>query len=123
MEQRFVFGPKRGIAADGVVERRQLIQRGEDRAHEGGVVHHDILVGLHSSDSGVDRYTNEWLGAGTEMRPFEGNAFRALHSFRPVEDATASLVCSGTLSRFPTLPLSQNPFRPAPSDSSREQNR
>jgi predicted TIM-barrel fold metal-dependent hydrolase len=67
------------------------------------VVAHDILVCLHSSDSGIDRYTNEWLGSDSEMRPFEGNAFRSLHSFRPVEDATASLACAGTLSRFPQL--------------------
>ena len=33
------------------------------------VVEHDILVGLHSSDSGYDRYTNEWNGGSGEMLP------------------------------------------------------
>lgn len=69
------------------------------------VVHHDILVGLHSSDSGIDRYVNEWEGAEREMRPFEGNAFRSLFSFRPVEDAVASLAVHGALSRFPALKI------------------
>jgi predicted TIM-barrel fold metal-dependent hydrolase len=67
------------------------------------VVEHDILVGLHSSDSGYDRYTNEWNGGSGEMLPFQTAAFRMLHSWRPVEDAVASLVCHGALSRFPTL--------------------
>ena len=37
------------------------------------------------------------------MLPFQTAAFRMLHSWRPVEDAVASLVCHGTLSRFPDL--------------------
>ena len=40
------------------------------------VVEHDILVGLHSSDSGYDRYTNEWNGGSGEMLPFQPQAFR-----------------------------------------------
>ena len=39
------------------------------------VVEHDILVCLHSSDSGYDRYTNEWSGEGNEMLPFQVDAF------------------------------------------------
>ena len=69
------------------------------------VVHHDLLVGLHSSDSGIDRYVNEWAGAESEMRPFENNTFRSLFSFRPVEDAVASLAVHGALTRFPTLKI------------------
>jgi predicted TIM-barrel fold metal-dependent hydrolase len=69
------------------------------------VVEHDILVGLHSSDSGQDRYTNEWIGSSSEMLPFKANAFRNLHSWRPVEDAVASLACHGALSRFPQLKI------------------
>ena len=69
------------------------------------VVEHDILVALHSSDSGYDRYTNEWDGGSGEMLPFQTAAFRMLHSWRPVEDAVASLVCHGTLSRFPDLKI------------------
>jgi predicted TIM-barrel fold metal-dependent hydrolase len=69
------------------------------------IVEHDILVGLHSSDSGYDRYTNEWNGGNGEMLPFETAAFRMLHSWRPVEDAVASLICHGALSRHPRLKI------------------
>ena len=69
------------------------------------VVEHDILVTLHSSDSGYDRYANDWNGGDGEMLPFQGNAFRMLSMWRPVEDAVASLVIHGALSRFPTLKI------------------
>jgi predicted TIM-barrel fold metal-dependent hydrolase len=67
------------------------------------VVEHDILVALHSSDSGYDRYANEWVGTDSEMLPFQPQAFRMMQAWRPVEDAVASLICHGALSRFPQL--------------------
>jgi predicted TIM-barrel fold metal-dependent hydrolase len=67
------------------------------------VVESDILVTLHSSDSGYTRYANEWMGSETEHLPFQPQAFRMLSAWRPVEDAVAALVCHGALSRFPTL--------------------
>jgi predicted TIM-barrel fold metal-dependent hydrolase len=67
------------------------------------VVEHDILVALHSSDSGYDRFSNEWVGTQTEMLPFQPQAFRMLHAWRPVEDAVSSLICHGALTRFPDL--------------------
>ena len=67
------------------------------------VVEHDVLVTLHSSDSGYDRYANDWNGSDGEMLPFAGNAFRMISMWRPVEDAVASLVIHGALSRFPKL--------------------
>ena len=63
----------------------------------------DILVAMHSSDSGYERYANEWVGSDTEMLPFKPEAFRMLQSWRPIEDAVSSLVCHGALSRFPQL--------------------
>jgi predicted TIM-barrel fold metal-dependent hydrolase len=69
------------------------------------VVEHDILVGLHSSDSGYDRYMNDWTGSDQEMLPFQPQAFRMLHSWRPVEDAVSALICHGALSRFPELKI------------------
>jgi predicted TIM-barrel fold metal-dependent hydrolase len=69
------------------------------------VVEHDILVALHSSDSGYERYTNDWIGKGEEMLPFKPNAFRMLKAWRPVEDAVSSLICHGALSRFPQLKI------------------
>jgi predicted TIM-barrel fold metal-dependent hydrolase len=67
------------------------------------VVESGILVALHSSDSGYDRFTNEWMGNSSEMLPFQPQAFRMLSSWRPVEDAVSALICHGALSRFPAL--------------------
>src|SRR6187401_315434 len=67
------------------------------------VVDHDILVGMHSSDSGYERYTNDWMGSGSEMLPFQPQAFRMLSQWRPIEDAVGALICHGALSRFPKL--------------------
>jgi predicted TIM-barrel fold metal-dependent hydrolase len=36
------------------------------------------------------------------MLPFQPQAFRMLSGWRPIEDAVASLICHGALSRFPT---------------------
>lgn len=65
----------------------------------------DIVVGMHSSDSGYSRYTNDWTGRDTEMLPFQPQAFAMLTSWRPVEDAVSALICHGALSRFPTLKI------------------
>ncbi|HVC69312.1 MAG TPA: amidohydrolase family protein [Acidimicrobiales bacterium] len=67
------------------------------------VVEHDVLVAMHSSDSGYERYANDWMGESSEMLPFQPQAFRMLQAWRPVEDAVASFVCQGALSRFPQL--------------------
>jgi predicted TIM-barrel fold metal-dependent hydrolase len=62
-----------------------------------------ILVAMHSSDSGYERYANDWEGSDSEMLPFQPQAFRMLSAWRPIEDAVSALVCHGALSRFPTL--------------------
>lgn len=67
------------------------------------VVEADILVTLHSSDSGYERFRNEWIGGNSEFLPFQPNAFRMLSSWRAIEDAVASLIVHGALTRFPTL--------------------
>jgi predicted TIM-barrel fold metal-dependent hydrolase len=69
------------------------------------VVEADILVTLHSSDSGYERFSNEWIGGNEEFLPFKPNAFRMLSSWRPIEDAVASLIVHGALTRFPTLKI------------------
>jgi predicted TIM-barrel fold metal-dependent hydrolase len=66
-------------------------------------VERDILIAMHSSDSGYERYTNEWMGSDSEMLPFQPQAFRMLGQWRPVEDAVAALICHGALSRHPEL--------------------
>jgi predicted TIM-barrel fold metal-dependent hydrolase len=67
------------------------------------VVEHDILVAMHSSDSGYERYKNDWEGSDTEFLPFQPQAFRMLSPWRPVEDAVGALICHGALSRHPEL--------------------
>ena len=67
------------------------------------VVDHDVLVAMHSSDSGYERYANDWMGNDSEMLPFKPEAFRMLQAWRPIEDAVSALVCHGVLSRFPQL--------------------
>src|ERR1700722_1055027 len=67
------------------------------------VVESDVLVAMHSSDSGYERYANDWMGSDAEMLPFQPQAFRMLSAWRPLEDAVSALVCHGTLSRFPAL--------------------
>jgi predicted TIM-barrel fold metal-dependent hydrolase len=69
------------------------------------VVEHDVLVAMHSSDSGYARYQQDWEGSKTEMLPFVANAFRMVGQWRPVTDAVASWVCHGALYRFPELKI------------------
>jgi predicted TIM-barrel fold metal-dependent hydrolase len=63
----------------------------------------DILVAMHSSDSGYERYANEWIGSDSEMLPFQPQAFRMMSGWRPIEDSVTSFICHGALSRFPKL--------------------
>jgi predicted TIM-barrel fold metal-dependent hydrolase len=67
------------------------------------VVDADILVCMHSSDSGYSRYTSDWTGP-MEMLPFRLDAFRMLTAGkRPMEDSMAALCCHGVFTRFPDL--------------------
>jgi predicted TIM-barrel fold metal-dependent hydrolase len=67
------------------------------------VVDNDVLVAMHSSDSGYERYANDWEGNDSEMLPFQPQAFRMLSAWRAIEDSVSALVCHGALSRFPAL--------------------
>ncbi len=67
------------------------------------VVECDLLVGMHSSDSGYSRYTSEWDGAAAEMLPFQTNAMGILNEWRPIQDSVASWVIHGALYRHPKL--------------------
>ncbi|MBY8859905.1 amidohydrolase [Nocardia sp. CA2R105] len=69
------------------------------------VVDHDILVAMHSSDSGYSRFDAEWEGNSSEMLPFVTNAFRMVNEWRPVQDTVASWVCHGALFRYPKLKI------------------
>jgi len=59
-------------------------------------------VMMHASNSGYQRYANEWSGAEREMRPFEQDLFATVsQSHRPIMDTVFSAVCHGMLARFP----------------------
>jgi len=66
-----------------------------------------LLIGMHASDSGYQRYMNEWEGVRDgEMTPFRGGSgFQAIvaHQGRPIIDTVASLIGHGLCSRFPSL--------------------
>ncbi len=67
----------------------------------------DILVGMHSSDSGGQRYLNEWEGGDNEFEPFKSgrSAFAALVGAdnRTITDVVSSLIGHGLVTRFPRL--------------------
>ena len=68
----------------------------------------DLLVGMHASDSGYQRYINEWEGIRDEFQPFAGpSAFAAIvgHSGRSIIDTVASAIGHGMLTRFPRLKI------------------
>lgn len=62
------------------------------------------IVVLHVSDSGYDRYYNEWDGTGGEMEHFVAPSpfkISQLFNHRPIEDTVTSLICHGTFWRHP----------------------
>jgi predicted TIM-barrel fold metal-dependent hydrolase len=67
----------------------------------------DILVGMHSSDSGFQRYVNEFEGWDDEFLPFKAtpSGFSALvHAdSRTITDVVSSIVGHGLATRFPKL--------------------
>jgi predicted TIM-barrel fold metal-dependent hydrolase len=67
----------------------------------------DLFVGMHASDSGYQRYTNDWEGVhDTEFLPFVGvSGFASIvgNAYRAIFDAMASAVGHGLFSRFPRL--------------------
>jgi predicted TIM-barrel fold metal-dependent hydrolase len=67
----------------------------------------DILVGMHSSDSGFQRYLNEWEGYDSEFLPFaqKPSAFSAIlgADHRTISDVVASIIGHGLATRFPKL--------------------
>jgi predicted TIM-barrel fold metal-dependent hydrolase len=66
-----------------------------------------VVVGMHASDSGFQRYINEWEGHDGEFLPFDRkvSGFSAiLHADnRTISDVVASIVGHGLATRFPQL--------------------
>ena len=66
----------------------------------------DVLVGMHASDSGTNRYVNEFEGRDNEFLPFAGRSafveFLGAES-RMISDVIASVIGHGLATRFPRL--------------------
>ncbi len=65
-----------------------------------------LVVALHASDSGYQNYLNTWEGTSGEMVAFRRSTFPAVaDDGRAIQDALASAICHGMLSRFPGVRL------------------
>jgi predicted TIM-barrel fold metal-dependent hydrolase len=71
------------------------------------VVEADVAVGMHASDSGFQRYVNEWEGHDGEFLPFNqklSGFYVLLHAEnRMINDVVTSIVGHGLATRFPKL--------------------
>jgi predicted TIM-barrel fold metal-dependent hydrolase len=69
----------------------------------------DVVVGMHASDSGYQRYLDEWEGVRDgEFTPFKGgSAFAAITQaqHRSITDTVASAIGHGLCTRFPGLKI------------------
>lgn len=65
-----------------------------------------IVVALHASDSGYQDYLNTWEGTEGEDVAFRPQTFAAVaDGGRSIQDALASAICHGMLTRFPDVKL------------------
>ena len=65
-----------------------------------------VLVVLHASDSGYQQYLNTWEGTEGEYVAFRPKTFVAVaDDGRSIQDALASAICHGMLTRFPGVHL------------------
>ena len=65
-----------------------------------------VLVGMHSSDDGSQRYINEWDGHTSEFLPFgKPSAFSLLvnSEYRSIRDTVYSIIGHGVATRFPDV--------------------
>ncbi|HTR71471.1 MAG TPA: amidohydrolase family protein [Mycobacteriales bacterium] len=65
-----------------------------------------ILVGMHASDDGYQRFVNEWDGTVGEMLPFvRRSKFAELvgSEYRSIRDAVYSIIGHGLATRFPDI--------------------
>ncbi len=70
----------------------------------------DLVVGMHSGDSGYTRYTNEWEGLGDREMTITARTKRSSPAFLTLSsekdnlvDAMASIIGHGLATRFPKL--------------------
>jgi predicted TIM-barrel fold metal-dependent hydrolase len=66
-----------------------------------------VLVGMHASDDGFQRYLNTWEGDEREFQPFnrKRSAFYQLvhNEYRSIKDTVSSIIGHGLATRFPRL--------------------
>jgi predicted TIM-barrel fold metal-dependent hydrolase len=66
-----------------------------------------VLVGMHASDDGFQRYLNDWEGNAQEFLPFKGKRsafFQLVHNdYRSIKDTVSSIIGHGLATRFPRL--------------------
>ncbi|MDQ1431680.1 MAG: hypothetical protein QOF40_2282 [Actinomycetota bacterium] len=67
----------------------------------------DVAVGMHASDSGAQRYINEWEGHSGEFLPFNtklSGFYVLMHAEnRMINDVVSSIIGHGLATRFPDL--------------------
>jgi predicted TIM-barrel fold metal-dependent hydrolase len=65
-----------------------------------------VPVALHASDSGYQKYINDWEGRQIEFSAFKPSTFAAAAmGARPISDTIYSAICHGMLIRFPDVRL------------------
>lgn len=66
-----------------------------------------VLVGMHASDDGQQRYMNEWNGLTKEFEPFKrqytGFDIMLMGEHRGIFDCVASIIGHGLATRFPDI--------------------
>jgi predicted TIM-barrel fold metal-dependent hydrolase len=63
-----------------------------------------IMVCLHAADTIIEDYVNLWEPRSSSTNAFGRSTFRRIcEGHRDIQDALTSLVCHGTLTRFPRL--------------------
>ncbi|MCL2584622.1 MAG: amidohydrolase [Streptosporangiales bacterium] len=66
-----------------------------------------VLVGMHASDDGFQRYINEWDGTAQEHLPFKRSRSGFWHivhgEARMIKDTVSSIIGHGLATRFPKL--------------------
>ena len=68
----------------------------------------EVVVGMHASDSGYQRYLNEWEGFGDEFMPFQARSGFATiigGQHREIVDTVTSAIGHGLCTRFPGLKI------------------
>jgi predicted TIM-barrel fold metal-dependent hydrolase len=65
-----------------------------------------VLVVIHASDTGYNRFSNEWEGVQEEAQAFaQPRPFSAAvgNDYRDIQDAVTSIIAHGLVTRFPDL--------------------